>query len=359
MKSDRAYFVAVSAAPGIGPARFQLLLDHFGKAQTVWELPEKDVRKILGEKLSEPFIHYRSNTDPTNLITKITETGVKITTLEDKDYPYRLKTVDQPPPVLFWKGDYLPIDQKAIAVVGSRKATSYGKEVTESLVTALVGEGFTIVSGLARGVDSLAHKAALACGSRTIAVLGGGLGNIYPSENEKLATQISEQGAVLSEYLPQQPSVPGNFPARNRIISGLSLGVVVTEATEDSGSLITAGFAAEQGREVFAVPGPIYSKLAAGPASLIKQGAKLVMGIDDILEELKLERSLGLKVKQAKGDSPEEQEVVDLLQDGAVHVDDLSRKLKLPIQKVSTTLSMLELKGLVKALGGGSYTLKR
>jgi DNA processing protein len=352
------FYVALAVAPGIGPARFNLLLKHFNSPKQVWDLPATTLIKILGPKISTSFIQYRQKTDPGDLLESIDAQQIKVVLETEDDYPKLLKQTEGHPPVLFIKGDLIKSDRKAIGVVGSRKVTSYGREVTESLVSDLVAAGFTIVSGLARGVDSIAARTALKQGGRTIAVLGGGMSRIYPPENFELAKEITQAGALVSEYAPDTPSTPGNFPARNRIISGLSLGVLVTEAGEDSGSLITASLAAEQGREVFAVPGPIYSKLAHGPAKLIKEGAKLVASIDDILEELNLEKTALTKNKElVKGDSVEEQVLIDLLTDEPNHVDQLILKSKFQAAKVSSLLSVLEIKGKVKALGNGKFSL--
>jgi DNA processing protein len=273
-----------------------------------------------------------------------------------------LKEIADPPPVLYVRGEILPtFFKKSIAVVGTRKMTSYGKEVTEALVRDLVAAGFTIVSGLARGVDSYAHRVTVGNGGKTIAVLGGGVDIIYPPENESLAKEIEgDYGAVISEFPLGMSAMPGNFPARNRIISGLSQGVLVTEAGEDSGSLITAGLAGEQGRDVFAVPGPIYSQLSKGPSSLIKQGAKLVTNVNDILEELKLDLRHHMSDQgEIKGDNAEEQRILDLIQNGPEHIDHLARESNISPARVGSMLSMMEIKGKVKSLGTGVYSLSR
>ena len=360
MKDDLPYRIALYGASGIGTVRYRILLKHFKTASEVWSLSRKDLEKTLGNKLAEQFVSYRLKTNPEELFNKIKNSGIITIFDEDRDYPKLLKQIEGRPAMIFVKGELLPIDQKAVAVVGSRKVTSYGREVTESLVRDLVQVGLTIVSGMARGIDSIAHRAALDAGGRTIAVLGGGLNQIYPAENINLAKEIEKSGAVVSEYLPDVPSIPGNFPARNRIIAGLSLGVVVTEADEKSGSLITAGFAAEQGREVFAVPGPVYSRLTRGPASLIKDGAKLVMNASDVLEELKLDVGFRMSdIREIKGDTKEEQTIINLLGDGPAHIDDIVRRTGWETKKVSTLLSMLELKGKVRSVGNGSYSLVR
>ncbi len=362
MKSDLPYYISLAASPGIGPVKFKILLKFAKSARVVWEEKEENLVKILGPKTADAFIKHRKNTDPQIYLDKIRSKNISLLTIEDKNYPKLLKEIADPPPVLYVRGE---IDQqlckKSVAVVGTRKMTSYGREVTEILVRDLVSAGFTIISGLARGVDSYSHRVTLGNGGKTIAVLGGGIDVIYPPENEALAKEIENgKGAVISEFPLGMSAVPGNFPARNRIISGLSLGVLVTEAGGDSGSLITAGLAGEQGREVFAIPGPIYSKFSAGPSTLIKQGAKLVTNVGDILEELNLD--VGSKmpnVREIEADSKEEQVIIDLMQNGPVHVDEIARESKLPAAKVGSTLSLMEIKGKIKPLGSGTYSLNR
>ena len=230
--------------------------------------------------------------------------------------------------------------------------------VTEKFTSELVAAGFTIVSGLARGVDSSAHRSALNSGGRTIAVLGGGLNKIYPPENIRLADEIiNGHGVVMSEFPPDYPSVPGNFPARNRIISGLSLGVLVTEAAQDSGSLITARLAVEQGREVFAVPGPVTSDLSRGPADLIKEGARLVFDAHEILDELGVSQvqSSKFKVQSLENLSEEEKKVLEVLENENRHIDEIGRMLKMDAAKISAALLKMEINGLVRNLGSGVY----
>ncbi|OGY23212.1 MAG: DNA protecting protein DprA [Candidatus Woykebacteria bacterium RBG_13_40_15] len=360
MKSDLPYYVALAATPGIGPVHFKLLIKHFKTAENIWREKEEVLEKVLTPAIFRQFIAFRKSFDVDSYYKKIAAKNVKVITIDDKSYPSILKEISDPPPVLYIKGNLdLGVENRCIAVVGSRKITSYGRQVTEILVGDLVAAGFTIISGLARGVDSLAHKATLENKGKTIAVLGSGVCNIYPPENVSLAENIiNNDGAVISEYPLEMLATPGNFPSRNRIISGLSLGVLVTEAGEDSGSLITAGLAGEQGREVFAVPGPIYSGLAKGPAQLIKQGAKLVMNVGDILEELNIDlRSKMLDLREIKGDTEEEQTILDLLRNGPTHIDEIARASKLPASKIGSILSLMEIKGKVKNLGSGSYSL--
>ena len=360
MKSDLPFYIVLAAAPGIGPVRFKVLIKHFKTAESIWKAPEKTLEKILTPKLFVQFTKFRKTFDIKRYFDLISKLKIEVITVNDNNYPGLLKEIPDAPPVLYVKGE-IPRQKRVIAVVGARKMTSYGREVTEILVRDLVAAGFTIVSGLARGVDSYSHRVTIGNGGKTVAVLGGGLDKVYPPENAALANEIAaDHGAVISEFPIGMGSVPGNFPARNRIISGLSLGVLVTEAGEDSGSLITAGCAGEQGREVFAVPGPIYSKLAKGPAGLIKQGAKLVMNVEDILEELNLDVGSGmLGVGEVEGDSEDEQVIIDMLKDGPVHIDEIARASNLPASKVGSILSLMEIKGKIKSLGLGSYSLNR
>ena len=280
MIDEQKYWVAFSAFPGIGPVRFQSLLDTYGTAKAAWFSP-----------VSDTFIHFRKTFDIDKYLLKLEHLHVSVLTLTDPKYPKLLKEISDPPFLLYIRGKNTgePINlDKTIAVVGTRNITPYGQEITRKLVTGLVAYGFTIVSGMAYGVDAVAHQAAIDAGGKTIAVLGCGIDIISPPSNARLYQAIGEEGygAIVSEMpLGLRPD-KGMFVARNRIISGLSLGVVVTEAAEDSGVLITARNAAEQGREVFAVPGPITSRYSKGPARLIKQGAKLVETVEDILDEI-------------------------------------------------------------------------
>src|SRR3990167_722521 len=261
MNKELAYWVATSAIPNVGTATFNYLLHCFKTLKRFWEAPSEKIKKLKVDiKTQEAILEFRGKVDPKIYLETVYERGIKVVSLPDRDYPANLRQISDAPPVLYYKGSLLPQDDLAIAVVGARYATVYGRQVTEGLVLELVNAGLTIISGLARGIDSIAHRAAIDAGGRTIAVLGSGVDLIYPPENKALAEEVVENGAIVSEFPLGFPSVPANFPARNLIISGLSLGVLVTEAAVDSGSLITAGQAAEQGREVFAVPGPVNSK---------------------------------------------------------------------------------------------------
>lgn len=361
MKSDLPYYVSLSQAPGIGQKRFKILVENFGTAAKVWNASESILKKILDQSVFESFNQFRSKTNPDNLLQEVYKKDIKVLILTDKNYPERLKQIFDPPPVLYLKGEIKSGDSLSIAVVGTRRITSYGREVTEKLVEQLSSSRLTIISGLARGVDALAHKVALNSGARTIAVLGSGVDNIYPPQNINLAAEIIKNGALISEYPPGTLALPGHFPARNRIISGLSLGVLVTEADEKSGSLITASLALEQDREVFAIPGPIYSHLSKGPAQLIKQGAKLVTSADDILEELNIEqRFKENKVRQVIPSSKDEEIIIKLLEnEPKQHTDQIQRESKFTTEKLNGLLVTMELKGQIKNLGNGEYTLSR
>jgi len=288
--------------------------------------------------------------------------------LGDERYPELLRAIYDPPPVLYCDGSLEPGDRQAVAIVGSRQATPYGLRITETLAGELSALGFTILSGFARGIDAAAHRAALAAGGRTIAVLGCGLDVDYPPGHASLHAEIAGSGAVLTEFAPGTPPRATNFPRRNRIISGLALGVVVVEAADDSGSLITARLALEQGREVFAVPGPIDVPTSQGPHGLLKQGATLVETVDDIVEELlpQLDRPLQtLKTEPIAtlpehGElSPSERTVLDVMSREPLHLDDLTERSRLTTPAVAGILLGLELKALVKQLPGQRYCLAR
>ena len=288
--------------------------------------------------------------------------------LGDERYPELLRAIYDPPAVLYCDGSVEPGDRQAVAIVGSRQATPYGLRITETLAGELSALGFTILSGFARGIDAAAHRAALAAGGRTIAVLGCGLDVDYPPGHASLHAEIAGSGAVLTEFAPGTPPRATNFPRRNRIISGLALGVVVVEAADDSGSLITARLALEQGREVFAVPGPIDVPTSQGPHGLLKQGATLVETVDDIVEELlpQLDRPLQTLKSEPIAAlpehvelSPSERTVLEVMSREPLHLDDLTERSRLTTPAVAAILLGLELKALVKQLPGQRYCLAR
>ena len=294
----------------------------------------------------------------------VTTAQGKLIAIADDGYPAWLRAISSPPAALYCDGLVEPGDRQAIAIVGSRQATPYGLRVTETLARELSGAGFTIVSGLARGIDAAAHRAALETGGRTIAVLGCGLDVDYPPEHGRLREEIAANGAVVTEFPAGTPPKPSHFPQRNRIISGLSLGVLVIEAAEDSGSLITARQALEQGREVFAAPGPVDAPLSRGPHGLIKQGAKLVETVDDIIEELLPQMELAVVPRRRSVLSqatelpnllPEERLVLDLMGREPLHLDDLTERSHLTSAAIAGILLGLELKGAVRQVPGQRY----
>lgn len=354
------YLLALHSINGLGPVRLKALLEYFQDPKLAWQAHHKEILELgIPKNVVDSLTEIRQKLDPEGYAQKIKDSGISWLTIFDENYPKHLKEIYDPPIVLYYKGEILPVDEQAVAVVGTRKITSYGRLVTGKLTQGLVESGLTIVSGLARGVDTKAHQTALENHGRTLAVLGGGLNKIFPAENYRLAQEITDGGgAVLSEFPPDHPPLPGNFPARNRIISGLSLAVLITEASEDSGSLITAKLALEQGREVFAVPGPITSELSKGPASLIKQGARLVTDAEEIIEELGLKRikQQKFRVRDSVKLTELEQKVIECITNEGKHIDEISRSLNLPIATVSATLIKMEIAGLVENLGGGNYT---
>lgn len=355
-----SYLLALHSINGLGPIRLKAVLEYFKDPKLVWEANPKEFLKFgIPKNVVDLFSETRKKLDPEKYLASIQKSGISWLTIFDENYPKLLKEIYDPPMVLYFKGEILKKDEKAVAVVGTRKMTSYGKLVTEKLTKGLVEVGITIVSGLARGVDSQAHKTALSLSEgRTLAVLGGGLDYIFPPENTALAKEITAgRGAVISEFPPDAPSLPGNFPARNRIISGLSLAVLVTEAAEDSGSLITARLALEQGRDVFAVPGPITSDLSKGTSLLIQQGARLVSEAQEILEELGIDKVQSLSRAQSKDTklTEIEQKILNFLENENKHIDEICQDLRLSASLVSATLVKMEIFGLVKNLGGGNY----
>jgi len=291
---EKKYWVGFSCCEGIGPQRFALLRSYFGSAQAAfWASRRQLVATGLRPELIDFLVTFRKKFNFDSYFLRLKRLKITVITSEEENYPVMLKEITGPPFVLYVKTDQIGLigqifSLKAIAIVGTRTMTAYGREVTEKFTRALVKRGFVIVSGLARGVDRVAHETALAAGGKTIAVCGTSLETVYPSEHWPLAEKIAASGALISEYPLRAKIKRANFAIRDRLISGLSRGVLVTEAAEGSGTMITAGFAAEQGRDVFAVPGPVTSPLSAGTAMLIKKGAKLVYNIEDILEEIKL-----------------------------------------------------------------------
>lgn len=357
-----SYLLALHSIDGLGPIRLRAVLDYFKDPKLAWEAEGSELLKLgIYNNTINLLLETRKNLKPETYAKKISDSGIRWITIFDETYPKLLAQIYDPPIVIYYKGEP-DWDKKAIAVVGTRKMTGYGKMATEQFTKGLSLAGLTIVSGLARGIDSQAHLTAVSENGRTIAVLGGGLNNIFPPENRNLAAKIADNfGAVISEFPPSYPSLPGNFPARNRIISGLSLAVLVIEAAEDSGSLITARSALEQGREVFAVPGPITSSLSKGPIDLIKEGARIVFSPEEILEELGISNRSHQSNMTDRSDrnlSEEEKRVLKVLENETRHIDEIGRQLLLPSPKISALLLKMEISGLVQNIGAGIYCRK-
>lgn len=358
---EKAYWVGFNLVRGVGAVRVKNLLDHFGKLEIAWDAPASALISAgLPTRVVENFLVVRKQVNLEVVMQRVADSGVQVITWDDAIYPRRLKEIDQPPPVLFVRGSINVEDDWAVSVVGTRRVTPYGRQVASEIARYLAQNGVTVVSGLARGVDAIAHQTAMQAGGRTLAILGSGVDTIYPPEHRKLAEDISRQGAVISDYpLGTQPE-SRNFPPRNRIIAGLSLATIVVEAGETSGALITAEFAVEQGRDVFAVPGSILTPQSEGTNRLIEQGARPLLRMSEILESLKLEQ---IPEKQASrkaiAASPEENRLLSCLTQDPRHIDEICALSGLPIQAVSATLTMMELKGLVTQVGGMNYVAAR
>lgn len=357
----KKYWVAFNAVGGVGPATFRRLQERFGDLEVAWQADLRDLAAAgLDQRALNSIGRMRPSIDPDQLMARLDEMGAAVLTTEDPAYPRRLREIDESPPVLFVRGQITAADEWAVAVVGTRRATAYGLQVTDKIVGELARNRVTVVSGLALGIDGRAHRVALENGGRTIAVLGSGVDVIYPPEHSRLAQAIMESGAVVSEYpLETQPHAK-NFPYRNRVIAGLSLGAVIVEGGLNSGARFTADFAAEQGREVFAVPGNIFSFASALPHRLLQEGAKLVTGSDDVLSELNLQLvPQQMEMREILPADGTEAALLALLSAEPRHIDELVRESELPISVVSSNLAMMELKGMVRQAGGMNYVAVR
>ncbi|MDH7485018.1 MAG: DNA-processing protein DprA [Anaerolineae bacterium] len=361
MTTDLRYWLGFNLVTGIGPIRLRALLDTFGDLGTAWHASPAQLREAgLDRRSLDNLLQARATLSLDRELEKVQRAGVQLLTWDDEAYPRHLRNIYDPPPLLYVRGELRPEDEWAVALVGTRRATVYGKEATRQLAGGLARSGITIVSGLARGIDAQAHRSALDAGGRTIAVLGSSVDIIYPPEHRRLAEEIAQHGALISEYpLGTQPEA-SNFPPRNRIISGLSLGVVIVEAGVGSGALITADFAVEQGRDVFAVPGSIFQRSSEGCNQLIREGAIPVLSVSDILEELNLTMvEQQAEVRAAVPATEMEARLLSHLSSEPTHVDELCRSVNLPVAQISSTLALMELKGLVRQTGGMNYVLAR
>lgn len=352
------YWLAFSRVPGIGRARFKLLESYFGTMGNAWQAGGAELQAAgLDKRTTLSITTRRTILNPDEEMERLDKSGVRALTWHDADYPNRLKEIYDLPPLLYVRGALWPDDERSVSVVGTRKPSAYGRGIADSLSHELAVAGVTIVSGLARGIDGVAHRAALDAGRRTIAVMGSGVDVIYPSEHANLADRIVENGAIISEHpLGAKPDAR-NFPRRNRILSGMTLGTLVIEGGRKSGALITAKHALEENREVFAVPGDISRPSSEGTNWLIKEsGAKLITNCSDILEELNIS-SVGEQIEMTAlfPEDENESQVLKYVTYDPIHIDEVIRNAGLGISVVSGVLAMMELKGLVRQVGGMNY----
>jgi len=359
--SELAHWVGLSIVPDVGPVMSKRLLARMENPENIFKAGIDDLLSVKG-MTREKAMSIRKFSAWDSVEGRLQDAkreGIRIVGYHDSGYPDILRETEGSPIVLYMKGEYLPDDRFAIAVVGSRRNSHYGEMVTRKIAGELSSSGFTIVSGMARGIDTLSHRSALAAGGRTIAVLGSGIDIAYPPENKGLMEKVTSSGCLISEFPPGTEPSRENFPRRNRLISGLSLGVLVVEATRESGSLITAKYALEQNREVFAVPGSIISPSSAGTNRLIKQGARIVLETDDILEELApvLKGFIRMKKDRVADISEEEGKVCDVLTREPKHIDLLSREAAMPVQRLLDLMLSLELKGVVRQSDGKRFYL--
>jgi DNA processing protein len=363
-----APWLALARVKGLGAVSFKRLTARFVDPTAAFSAALAELEQVEGlhRDTIDGIVSFSDWAEVDEEIERARDAGIAIVPFTNPNYPARLRTIADPPPFLYVKGNILTDDDKAVAIVGSRSASEYGRRVARDLARGLVSLGFTVVSGMARGIDGAAHQSALQAGGRTIAVLGSGVERAYPAEHDMLYRRIGENGAVVSELPIGTRPMAFNFPARNRLISGLSLGVVVVEATEKSGSLITATLAVEQGREVFAVPGEVGSSRSRGAHRLIRQGAKLVEGVDDIIEEIApqlLDRTASATPRELRvlpqNASDAARTIFALLQENTLQVDQVIERTGISAAQVLETLLDLELQGLLRQLPGKIYRAER
>ncbi|MBI2856148.1 MAG: DNA-protecting protein DprA [Chloroflexi bacterium] len=359
--SELKYWVAFNRIPNIGRARFALLESHFGSLGDAWAAAASDLAAAgLDQRSVRAVVSRRPAISPDGELERLVRENIVAFTVRDPGYPRLLKEIYDYPPVLYTKGSIIPEDERAVTVVGTRKPTAYGREVAHQLSGDLARNGVTIVSGLARGIDAVAHRAALEAEGRTIAVLANGLDTVYPPEHASLAQEVVLKGALVSEHPPGTRPEAKNFPRRNRILSGLTPGTVVVEAGEGSGALWTSKHALDQDRDVMAVPGSIFSPVSRETNRLIQQGAKLVLHYTDVLEELNF-TALGQQMdfKPLLPQDDQESRLLRYVTFEPVHIDDIQRASGMPVATVSSSLAMMELRGLVKQVGDMNYIRTR
>ena len=358
-KHETAHWLAFSRVPHIGPVRIERLLERFGSLASAWSAPAEELRVTLDSRSLAELLTARNQIDPMEELERIARLGISAVHPGHSSFPKLLAEISGRPSILYVRGEMLPVDDASVAIVGTRRATPYGRQSAERIATELAQAAVTVVSGLARGVDAAAHRAALAAGGRTIAVLGSGPDVIYPAEHQRLAEQILESGAVISEFAPGTKPDAQNFPARNRIISGLTFGTVVIEAPVRSGALITATFAADQGREVFVIPGSIFAPSSEGTNALLRDGARLVRNGADVLEDLGLTAltSPAAQHNQLPLDD-NERRLFNALGKEARHIDEVAEEAGLTAGAASALLLTMELKGLIRNYGAQYYVVR-
>ncbi|MCS6834614.1 MAG: DNA-processing protein DprA [Anaerolineae bacterium] len=356
---EARYWLAFSLSPQVGSSRIQQLITYFGSLEAAWKATLTEwLEAGLPQSVAHDLRRHRDSLDMVAEWKKIMKAGAHIITLADDSYPTLLRKISNPPAVLYVRGELLQEDDLALAVVGTRRATHYGKDAARYLARELAANGVTIISGLAQGIDSAAHEGALEGQGRTVAIFGSGIDQVYPREHQPLAERIVQRGALVSELPIGTPPQALNFPRRNRIMSGMALGVLVVEAPAKSGALITVESALEQGRDVFAVPHSIFNAAGSGTNQLIQEGAKLVMGPQDILSELQIsyqQNETERRTQEVVPESPLEAALLAELSSEPRHVDDLIRQLGLSSAEVLAALAILELKGLAQMTGHMQY----
>lgn len=363
--SDLQYWLALNLLSDIGPVVSRRLLSAFGNPGNIFSMPSEELRNVegVGEKRARGITGYSQWESVRKEIDYAEKHNIKLITFNDPDYPEGLKRINDAPLVLYIKGNLKDTDKYAVGMVGSRSSTDYGMQTAERMSYSLAASGLTVVSGMARGIDTASHRGALKAGGRTIAVLGSGVNVPYPSSNRGLMKQIENSGAVISEFPFGTPPHKENFPRRNRIISALSFGIIVVEATLDSGSLITVGYALEQGKEVFAVPGSITSRTSRGTNDLIKKGAKLIENAGDVVEELRPQlrgvlREDRMKSENTPGEMNEDEKTLyKLLTSGPRHIDSIIREMNITSGRALSMLLNLELKGVIRQSEGKHFSL--
>ncbi|MGE0134269.1 MAG: DNA-processing protein DprA [Dehalococcoidia bacterium] len=360
--NDLAYRVALHRVPRLGSVRFALLEAAFPTLEEAWRADAGALHAAgLDARTAQAVSRAQSEIDPFTELERLDRAGIHALSPSDSRYPSRLIEIGDAPPVLYVKGAWTPDDEWSVAVVGTRRATAYGRQAATELAHGLAVSRVTVVSGLARGVDTVAHRAALDAGGRTVAVLANGLDTVYPPENARLADEIAEQGALITDYPLGTKPRADFFPRRNRIMSGVALGTLVIEGEPTSGAMITARLALEQNREVFAVPGSIFSTQSQGPLALLRDGATPVARAEDVLEALNL-TMIGVQMDFGRAlppEDPEELAMMSALTREPRHIDEIVRQSGLPAATVTATLALLELKGLVRDMGGMQYVRLR